>query len=363
VRILCLCKRQPLGRDLWREPYGRFYHLAAGLAAAGHEVHMVLANYRGLPPGEPGLGGLHWHSVPILPDPTRYDRYARRLALQLSPDWVLGLSDTWFAIAADRAARAGDARCLIDAYDNYEAYMPWFGWLHRRYRQALGRCDLLTAAGPGLLAHMGRFRDDLEQVGRVLPMAADPGFEPGDRQAARASLALPADPPILLYSGSLFRNRGVEVLLEACRRLEQSHPQLRCLFCGRLETGLALPGNVTHLGYVDDTRLKALYQAADLLVSVNLDSDFGAFSYPVKLYEALAVGLPVVASETPSTRYVLRDYPDALVPPGDAGMLATRIGELLSSPYPVNAAQAGWADQVALLNSWLEGDQEALSRQ
>lgn len=46
---------------------------------------------------------------------------------------------------------------------------------------------------------------------------------------------------------------------------------------------------------------------------MNTPGAFGDYSYPIKLYEAMACGRPVVASRTASTAWVLRDFPDRLV--------------------------------------------------
>ena len=55
---------------------------------------------------------------------------------------------------------------------------------------------------------------------------------------------------------------------------------------------------------------------------MNTPGAFGDYSYPIKLYEAMACGRPVVASRTVSTAWVLRDFPDRLVAPGNSAALA-----------------------------------------
>lgn len=49
MKLLCLCKRHPQGRDLFNRPYGRFFHLPRLLAERGHEVHLLLLSYRNDP--------------------------------------------------------------------------------------------------------------------------------------------------------------------------------------------------------------------------------------------------------------------------------------------------------------------------
>ena len=54
---------------------------------------------------------------------------------------------------------------------------------------------------------------------------------------------------------------------------------------------------------------------------------------PLKIFEAMAAGRPIVASDLPSSREVLRDGENALlVPPGDASALAATLRRVLSDP-------------------------------
>ncbi|ANX03477.1 hypothetical protein PG2T_04240 [Immundisolibacter cernigliae] len=53
---------------------------------------------------------------------------------------------------------------------------------------------------------------------------------------------------------------------------------------------------------------------------MNTPGAFGDYSYPIKLYEAMACGRPVVAARTASTAWVLRDFPGRLVAQLEAAM-------------------------------------------
>ncbi len=69
---------------------------------------------------------------------------------------------------------------------------------------------------------------------------------------------------------------------------------------------------------------------------------FGDSSYPIKLYEAMACGRPVVAKRTASTAWVLRDFPDRLVPAGDAAALADALVSALDLGAVDYGAQPDW---------------------
>jgi glycosyltransferase involved in cell wall biosynthesis len=75
---------------------------------------------------------------------------------------------------------------------------------------------------------------------------------------------------------------------------------------------------------------------------------------PLKAFEAMAAGRPLVASDLPSSREILRDGENALlVPPGDAPALAAALGRLLDDPLLARRlAEAAWREAAAY--SWGE---------
>jgi glycosyltransferase involved in cell wall biosynthesis len=327
VKILFLCKRRPQGKDLVTTPYGRFFHLPRILAERGHRVSIALLDYRNGKRDEYDASGIHWSSSPV----SGYLATVERQTADLQPDWVVGFSDTYFGILAVRVARKHGLQSCIDAYDNYESYMPWAKPLHWLWRRALRRADLVTAAGPGLAAMM------VDSEGRtrvaVVPMATDPtGFEPRDKMICRELLQLPADRPLIGYCGSMHRSRGVEALFDAIPLVLAERPEARFIHSGRTWSNVPLPKTITSLGFIDDDKVPVLLNSMDVLVVTNRVSSFGSHSYPVKLYEAMSCNVPVVATRTLATEWILSGHPECLVEPADAKGLSAAILRALSQP-------------------------------
>ncbi len=329
MKLLFLSKRSPMGRDLVTRPYGRFFHLPYLLAAKGHEVTLLLLDYRNRAAIDLHRNGIRWISVPLtLGKPMRYPGKMRQLLDKDRPDWIIGLSDTYFGILAQYYGNRYGIRSCIDAYDNYESYIPWMKPLHGLWRRALSRADLLTAAGPDLLRYMAQWCNGSPAV--VVPMAADPvGFSPMDKAECRCRMGLPVDGRLIGYCGSLHKSRGVEVLFEAYDRLRRTHPDVRLVLSGRQWGNVPVPESACSLGYIEDDKVPILLNCMDTLAVINRDSTFGRYSHPVKLYEAMACRIPVVATETPATRWILQEYPEFLVPPSDAGALVTCLAAAL----------------------------------
>jgi glycosyltransferase involved in cell wall biosynthesis len=167
--------------------------------------------------------------------------------------------------------------------------------------------------------------------------------------------------PVVAYAGHLYAWKGVDVLLRALADV----PHARGLIVGghpnepdltrlqALAKTLAIDGRVTFTGLVEPGRVAALLQEADVLALPNPPSAISTrFTSPLKLFEYMAAGRPIVASDLPSVREVLHHEIDALlVPPGDHATLAAAIERLLGDGA-LSARLAGAALAAAPAYSW-----------
>jgi glycosyltransferase involved in cell wall biosynthesis len=360
VKLLFLGKRRPMGRDLIARPYGRFYHLPRLLAESGHEVHSLLMNYHHEAAVDVHDNGVHWISLSPWPGKGgSYRSQLLKLVRDVRPDWIIGCSDTYFGILAWYYGHKYGVRFCIDAYDNYESYIPWMLPLHALWRKALTQADLVTAAGPGLLELMSTGRGGMP--GAVVPMAADPeGFRPLDQAACRQRLELPQSSRLVGYCGHIDRSRGLDVLFEAFEMLRTLHPEVELVLSGRLSKNIRIPAHAHMMGYMADDMMPLLLNSMDVLVVVNRASRFGNHSYPVKLFEAMRCGVPVVATRTPATEWILANNQERLANPGDPHDLCRRLAASLDGGAPEYDGITDWQGSAcsfekALLEAAIKG--------
>ena len=158
----------------------------------------------------------------------------------------------------------------------------------------------------------------------------NPGSE--RRARARQGLELRANDVVLATLGRQEFQKGQWHLLEAMVPLAAMHPNIRLLVGGRrgnaspmLEQVMrssSLNGEVRFLGHRDDA--PEVLAAADVFVFPSLYEGLGG-----SLIEAMALGLPIVASDLPAIREVVEADGNALlVPPGSSRELASAV-ELL----------------------------------
>ncbi len=202
----------------------------------------------------------------------------------------------------------------------------------------------------------------------VIPNGVDPdSFNPGVSGAAvRGRLGL-SDGPVIGFAGSYGPWHGAEILADAfvmLHRQARSSIPPRLLLVGdgpglgpvrdRL-TAAGLGDRVYAVGAVPPSDMPDYLAACDLLVTPQIANPDGTrfFGSPTKLFEYLAMGKPVVASDLEQIGDVMRESGGGLlVPAGDAPALAAALEQLCadeSRRRAYGAAGAVWAQNNA---SW-----------
>jgi glycosyltransferase involved in cell wall biosynthesis len=171
---------------------------------------------------------------------------------------------------------------------------------------------------------------------RAIPHAADTRFVPtlDSESRARIEARYGIRQPYLLYVGTLEPRKNLVRALSAFSRIAPSFPEHRFYLVGDLgwQSGELLRAleetpykdRVRRLGYVSEDDLPPLYSNAELFVYPSLYEGFG---FPV--VEAMACGVPVLASETSSLREVAEGAA-FLVSPTDTETLASTMERGLS---------------------------------
>jgi glycosyltransferase-like protein len=183
----------------------------------------------------------------------------------------------------------------------------------------------------------------------VDPDRFGPAPAAGERERFRARAGVGPDTFLILTVGGIEPRKGSVTLLEAmgevAARADGSRSRAVLAVVGghtffdyrayrdsalaRLpELGLVEGRDVLLLGTVSEDDLGAWYRAADAFAFPSVKEGFG-----LVVLEALAAGLPVVASDIPVFAEYLRDGESALlVPPGDPAALAAALGLLSRDP-------------------------------
>ncbi|HUF47083.1 MAG TPA: glycosyltransferase family 4 protein [Vicinamibacterales bacterium] len=217
----------------------------------------------------------------------------------------------------------------------------WRDLVHRTatwpLRQCYSRADAAVCITHSIVAEGRALGMDASRLAYV-PNPVDESFflpVPADeRQRARADLGIAADDVVFVYTGRLSREKGIRELLAAWK--VAARPGLRLLVIGPDMVGHPwnegpearalvarehLEATVTFLGPRSHADVGSLMRLADVGV---LPSHFEA--HPVAGVEAMACGLPLIASRVGGVPDFVRDEENGLlVPPQDVAALTRAI--------------------------------------
>ena len=236
----------------------------------------------------------------------------------------------------------------------------WRTRLEADCRQAADR--VVTLAGV-MRDHIVAEGADPERV-VVVPNAVDvERFAPAAPDSAlRASLGLPVGELVLGYASLLYVMEGLPTLLDAAARLVARGLPVRVLLVGdglerpylrALARRLGIADRVVLTGRVPHEQVRAHLSLIDVFVVPRLDVDDFSLVTPLKPYEAMASGTPVVASRVPALQEVLDGgRAGALFEPGDAEDLARVVAELAADPGGRRALAERARAWVAADRSW-----------
>jgi glycosyltransferase involved in cell wall biosynthesis len=231
-------------------------------------------------------------------------------------------------------------------FETHEVFAQSFREEHpnmdRRRRVKLAalakRERLVYARSRGLVALTQLLADDI-RTEYALPTPIVVAPDGVDLEAARiADVPRAANPqPVLLYLGSLHPWKGVETAVAAMRDLPGAMlhvaggAEVRIAELAALATHHGVRERVRFLGAVPPVQRFEVIAGADIcLLPLTKTSIASRYTSPLKLFEYLAMGKPVIASDLDSVREVLTDGEDALlVPAADAAALAHGVRRVL----------------------------------
>lgn len=255
------------------------------------------------------------------------------------PDVVVATTPPPSAMLASAAAVAG-APLIVELRDLW-AGNPYFDrgspLLRRLEARTLAQASAVVTVTDGCRAVLLELHPEIADRLHVLPN----GFEPS--LLSRREPARRDGPATLIHAGSLYGDRTGESLVGALDRPElRGRVRLELLGVVDPRTRRAMAAvdgvDVHAVGSVDWEEAIARVVAAQIAVVINAPSTGGDMALPNKLFEALALGRPVLALATPpsdTARLLERLGQDAgLAPPDDPAAIAAAIERLLTEPPP-----------------------------
>jgi glycosyltransferase involved in cell wall biosynthesis len=320
------------------------HRFAVGQAERGHHVEVFTAPAAGDAPESPGVE-VHRKSpafaignAPFLPGLARLSGFD---VVHLHYPFIFGADLTLLA----RLRRKRRSQALLVHYKNRLIGDAGRGLLFEAYEhtvaptliRAADRVCVLSPDHANSVSYLRRAgeRDPSKLI--EMPNGVDAErFSPGpDESGFRRRLGIPADAIVAAFVATLDRAhhfKRLDVAIDALAELGDERVHIVVAGGGELagefrnradERGIG--ERVHFLGAVPHPELPDVLRAADLfLLTTEPPESFG-----IVLIEAMATGLPVIATDFPGVRAVVAEKTGLLAPQGDAGGVASRLREIV----------------------------------
>jgi len=167
-----------------------------------------------------------------------------------------------------------------------------------------------------------------------------------DLQELRKKYEIKKEDKVIMFLGALdeaHKFKGIDILLRAMSVVKCQVSNVKCLICGdgnkradyeKLAKELKIDKQIIFIGRVPDEDLVKYYNLADVFVLPSTDQ---SEAFGIVLLEAMACGLPVIASDLPGVRSVFENNKQGLrVIPSDTKDLSNKLNQLLSSPEKID---------------------------
>jgi glycosyltransferase involved in cell wall biosynthesis len=319
------------------------------LGSAGVEVDLFAARIEGEVPS--GWSHVRLHEVPVIALGGRAARERaslaanRRLTAALEYegpfDLIYERYSLWSYAGMERARAAGLPGVLEVNAPLIEEQAEFRGLIDRAKAEevaerAFEAAGVLIAVSEEVAAYLETYPGARGKV-IVIPNGVDPErIKPGPSPTPRESSCFTVG-----FVGSLKPWHGLSVLIEAFHQLQQEEPRSRLLIVGdgperaKLSEVIerrGLQSAVQLAGAVPSAEIPGRLASMDVAVAPYLPLTPFYFS-PLKMFEYMAAGLPVVASRIGQiARVIEHDVNGLLFPPGDSPALAAALQQLSTDP-------------------------------
>jgi glycosyltransferase involved in cell wall biosynthesis len=203
-------------------------------------------------------------------------------------------------------------------------------------KSVLKRADRIITVSKETMKYVLKLGADKSKTSVIYNGVDVDTFCPTNKKENRKKLGLPKNRKIILSARRLVYKNGLGTLIESVPLVAQNHPDVLFVVAGKGPSRkliedrikeLGIDNNIKLTGFVPDNLLPSYYGAADYFILPSASGE----GLPLVLLEAMACGLPVIATTVGGTPEIVKHMKNGvLVPPRNPEAMAETTAKILS---------------------------------
>ncbi len=230
---------------------------------------------------------------------------------------------------------------ILTQHNTFIDYQSWLNIVEHLNDMAIGKAvlkaaDRVITVSKKTMEYVCKLGADKSKTSVIYNGVDIDTFHPENKGESRKKLGLPKNRKIVLSVRRLVYKNGLGTLIESVPLVARNHPDTLFVVAGKGPSRklvedrikeLGIEDNVKLTGFVPDRLLPVYYDAADYFILPSASGE----GLPLVLLEAMACGLPVIATTVGGTPEIIKHMKNGvLVPPRNPKAIAEAISKLLS---------------------------------
>ena len=358
MKILVLMKRFGTNKDFVMQNFGRQVRLFEHIRKFGNDVDFLCMDYKKFESKKIRKNEINYYIEPF--SLSKFGVFLKKLDLLLSAnkyDIIVASTSPILGIIGYFYSRKYNIRMLYELQDSFDVYGEYkIPFVKQIDKHVTKNSDIVVCVSHTLMNKVKKFR---KKATYVIENGVERNlFKPLDKIKCRKSLGLPLDAKIIVYIGHITKLRGFDNLLAAFNNVRKKYYNSYLLVSGQIDKDMSIKHeNVLFKALPERKQVVMAINAGDVAVIPDSRNAFTEYSFPYKLVEYMACGIPIVATDIGDMSLVLRKYYGSICKPDDADDLSKKIIMKLENnkkvDYGKDLKKLMWETLAAKLNEIL----------
>ena len=323
--ILVLMKRFGSNKDMVGENFGREIRLFEPLAKK-YSIDFICPDYHLKQHFKIKKNGINFFVTPIsFFNPFYIISVMDKIMKKNRYDVIIPTTEPLLGIGGYYFAKKYNVPIIYEVQDNYETYdsykIPFVKYLEHK---VIKKSDYVFYSNYPLMEKLKFLRkNNIEIIENGVDIKL---FKRIQKKTARKILKIKQNIKLVTYTGYISKDRGIGNLIEAVKQLREKDKTIYILLSGKVEKGF----DVSHSFVIYEElpkreQLVMALNASDVLIIASSDNPFTRYCFPQKLFEYMAVNVPIVATAVGDVVRILEPFKGSLCKPNSAEDLKSKI--------------------------------------